>query len=41
MQLYDIKKDVDISTITNSAGISKSALSESLGYAKLDNMINI
>lgn len=32
---YDIKKD-DISTITNSAGISKSALSESLGYAKLD-----
>ena len=32
---YDIKKD-DISTITNSAGISKSALSENLGYAKLD-----
>lgn len=32
---YYIKKD-DISTITNSAGISKSALSESLGYAKLD-----
>ena len=32
---YDIKKD-DISTITNSVGISKSALSESLGYAKLD-----
>ena len=32
---YNIKKD-DISTITNSAGISKSALSESLGYAKLD-----
>ena len=32
---YDIKKD-DISTITNSAGISKSALSENLGYARLD-----
>lgn len=32
---YDIKKN-DISTITNSAGISKSALSENLGYAKLD-----
>ena len=32
---YDIKND-DISTITNSAGISKSALSENLGYARLD-----
>lgn len=32
---YDIKKN-DISTITNSVGISKSALSENLGYAKLD-----
>ena len=32
---YDIKKN-DINTITNSVGISKSALSENLGYAKLD-----
>lgn len=31
---YDIKKD-DLDTITKSAGISKSALSDNLGYAKL------
>ncbi|SCG94994.1 ABC transporter permease [Romboutsia sp. 1001713B170207_170306_H8] len=36
---YDIKKD-DIDTITKSAGISKSALSDNLGYSKIKNNDN-
>lgn len=36
---YDIKKD-DIDTITKSAGLSKSALSDNLGYSKIKNNYN-